>query len=173
MHSLESIGAFDASLLIGYSIMLLVGWLFKRGSNTASLSLSLLVILGIQSYFSTYSAHYEGLTDMWKFYGVMFLLDTLLFLWISSKPNKEVLPYLVAICIMCFLTFISMFESYFTIETTFVYYLYEIAMPTIHTYLLALLVLGVGGGVKGICNNNNTGGTSDSKTSENSFGGVP
>ncbi len=172
MHPLESIDAFDASLLIGYSIMVLVGWLIKRGSNTASLSFSLLVILGIQSYFSTYSVHYEGLTDMWKFYGVMFLLDTLLFLWISSKPSKEVLPYLVAICIMCFLTFISMFEAYFTIETTFVYYLYEIAMPTIHTYLLALLVLGVGG-VKGVYNNNDTGGTSNSKTSENSFGGIP
>ena len=173
MHSSYHIGMLDTGILLGYFMMFLVGVLLKRGSNTASLSLAFLVILGVQAYFSTYSQSFEGIAEMWKYYCFMFLLDGLLFLYLSMKPSKELLPYLVAVCCMSFLSFVLMFEAYFTIETTFIYYLYEIAIPTIHTYLLACLILGVGGGVKGICNNNNTGGATDSKTSANSFGGVP
>ena len=173
MHSSYHIGMLDTGILLGYFMMFLVGVLLKRGSNTASLSLAFLVILGVQAYFSTYSQSFEGIAEMWKYYCFMFLLDGLLFLYLSMKPSKETLPYLVAVCCMSFLSFVLMFEAYFTIETTFIYYLYEIAIPTIHTCLLACLILGVGGGVKGICNNNNTGGATNSKTSANSFGGVP
>jgi hypothetical protein len=172
MNSLENINLLDSTFLLGYSVMLLVGLVLRKGSNTALLSFSFLVVLGIQSYFSTYVQYFTGVEHMWKYYCVSFLIDGLLFLYLSSKPSKELLPYLTAVCIMCFLSFVLMFETYFTIETTFVYYLYKIAIPTIHTYLLACLALGVGG-VEGVCNNNNTGGASRSKTSKNSFGGIP
>ena len=172
MLSLESIGSFNATLLLGYFLMFLVSLVAKRGFRIAFLSLALLVILGVQSYFSTYIANYESITEMWKYYGVMFLSDTLLFLVVSNKPSKELLPYLTTICLMCFLSFVAMFEAYFTIEVTFIYRLYEIAMPTLHLYLLALLILGVGG-VKGVYNDNYTRGTSNSKTGKNSFGGIP
>ena len=173
MHSLYNIYLFYTSVLFGYFIIFLVSVLLKRGARLASLSIAFLIVFGIQNYFSTYSQSFEGIAEMWKYYCFMFLLDGLLFLYLSMKPSKELLPYLVAVCIMSFLSFVLMFEAYFTIETTFIYYLYEIAIPTIHTYLLACLILGVGGGVKGICNNNNTGGATNSKTSANSFGGVP
>ena len=172
MHSLYDINLFYASALLGYFIIFLVGVALKGCKITTSLSLIFFIVFSAQTYFSTYSLLFESVTEMWKYYCVMFLLDGLLFLYLSIKPNKKVFPYLIAICCMSFLSFVLMFEAYFTIETTFIYYLYEIAIPTIHTYLLACLIIGVGG-VKGIRNNNNTGGASNSKTSENSFGGLP
>lgn len=173
MHSLYNIDLFYTSVLFGYSIIFLVSVLLKRGARLISLSMSFLMVFGIQSYFSTYSQMFENITEMWKYYCFMFLLDGLLFLYISTRVTRGMLPYLAAVCIMSFLSFVLMFESYFTIGTTFIYNLYEIAIPTIHTYLLACLILGVGGGVKGICNNNSTGGASNSKTSKNSFGSLP
>ena len=161
----------DTGILLGYFLICLVG-LYKRDSKTFLFSLSLLVILGLQVWFATFAKHFEGLDNMWKFYGVMFLVDGLQLMYLSTNTSKESVHFIVSILIMCILSFLVMFESYYTVEETLLHLLYTITIPIIHLYMLARLIIGAGGSVKGIRNNSSTRSGTDNEISKNSFGGL-
>ena len=162
----------DAGILLGYFMFCLVG-MYKRDGQTSLFSATLLGFLLLQVYFATWSDFFVGLDHMWKFYGFMFLVDGLQLMFLSTSTSKDSVHYIVGILIMCILSFLVMFQSYYTTEETILDMFYMITIPVIHLYMLARLFVGAGGSVKGIRNSSGTRSSANSETNKNSLGGLP